>query len=116
MGDIEMDTPATLDPKRKKVLNLVPPPKSEVNERLVNILRETLRDAKAGKIQGIGIALAVVDIGNDENRANESIISYTDGWGHSTLASIAGLNHRVFHERYAAGAPLPPPDLKDDDE
>ena len=112
-----MDTPTPMDPKKKKVINLIPPtPRSEVNERIVNVLRECLRDAKAGKIQGIGIALAVIDTDNDDNRANDSIITYTNGWAHSTLASIAGMHHRAFHERYAAGAPMPEPDLKDDDE
>ena len=111
-----MDTPTTLDPKKKKVINLVVPVPDAPNEKIVKILRETLKEAKAGSIQAIGIAIAVVDPGNDGNRATETILSSADGWHHSLAAAVGGLNFRLHHERYVAGGTLPSPEITKDDE
>jgi hypothetical protein len=88
------------------------------NERIIELLRETLREAKAGKIQAIGIAIACTtdDPDADLGRHNETIMSYTAGWRHSLVAAINGLAFRCAYERYAGGAPLPDPKLNDEDE
>jgi hypothetical protein len=53
--------PTKLDPKKKKVLNLLPPRPGTPNEKVIKALRETLKEAKEGKIQAIGIAIALID-------------------------------------------------------
>jgi hypothetical protein len=88
------------------------------NERIIELLRATLREAKAGKIQAIGIAIACTtdDPDADLGRSNETIMSATDGWRASLVAAINGLAFRCAYERYAAGTPLPDPKLNDEDE
>jgi hypothetical protein len=113
MGDSEM---VTLDPKKKKIINLVPPAPDKPNERVIQILRETLKEAKEGKIQAIGIALALLDPGNDGGRSTETILSAAEGWHHSLVAAVGGLHHRMHHERYIQGATLPSTELTSDDE
>ena len=44
-----MDAPTTLDPSRKKVINLVAPVKGEPNERVIKALRETLEGGAGGQ-------------------------------------------------------------------
>ncbi len=112
-----MDTPTPLDPKKKKVLNLIPPAPGTPNEKVIKALRETLKEAKEGKVQAIGIAVALIDPDGDGGRATETILSSADGWYHSLAAAVAGLAFRFQHERFIAGGILPDiPELKDDDE
>jgi hypothetical protein len=117
MGDNQMDTPTTLDPKKKKVINLMPPQPNAPNEKVIKALRETLVEAKKGNIQAIGIAIATIDPDGDGGRATESILSSADGWYHSLTTAVCGLAFRLQYERFTAGGILPDaPELKDDDE
>jgi hypothetical protein len=88
------------------------------NERIIALLREALRDAKAGKIQAIGIAVACTtdDPGADLGRSTETILSYTSGWRHSLVAAVDALAFRTSYERFRAGSPLPDPIITDEDE
>lgn len=97
-------------------LSVVEGPKP--NEKIVALLREALRDAKEGKIQAIGVAIACTSDSPDADgaRACESILSATNGWYHSMAAAVNGLAFRLNHERYTQGSSLPDPKLKDDDE
>lgn len=97
-------------------LSVAPGP--QPNQRIIDALREALRDAKEGKIQGIAIALAVVDANSDADggRSTESIVVNTKGWEHSISAAVSTLWMRLNYERYIAGAAVPPPKLDDTDE
>ena len=88
------------------------------NQRIINARREALRDAKEGKIQAIGIAVAVTSdsLDADEARATETILCYTPGWAHSLVAAANGLAFRLNYERYTQGQTLPDPKLTDEDE
>jgi hypothetical protein len=90
----------------------------EPNERIIALLRETLRDAKEGRIHAIGVAVAMTSDHPDADlgRATESILSYTPGWAHSLACAVNGLAFRLNHERYAHGSSLPVGEMKDDDE
>ena len=111
-----MDAPTTLDPSQKKIINLVAPVKGEPNERVIKALRETLKDARAGKIQAIGIAVALIDPEGDGGRATETILSAADGWHHSLATAVCGLAFRLQHERFVAGNVLPDTKLDETDE
>lgn len=88
------------------------------NQRIIDLLREALRDAKEGKIHAIGIAVAIVSDSPDADgaRCTESILSYTPGWSHSLATAVNGLAFRLNYERYNAGTVLPDPKLEDTDE
>jgi hypothetical protein len=88
------------------------------NERIIALLRETLRDAKAGKIQAIGVAVACTSDAPDADlgRTTETIMSYTEGWAHSLACAVNGLAFRLNHERYSQGCALPDPKLTEEDE
>ena len=111
-----MDTPTALDPKKKKVINLIPPTPNAPNERVIKALRETLKEAKEGRIQAIGIAVALIDPEGDGGRATETILSAADGWHHSLATAVGGLAFRLQHERFIAGGILPDTTLEETDE
>jgi len=99
-----------------KILELKLPQPGDPNQRVVAILREALKDAKAGRIQGVGIGAACVDADGDGCRSTETYIAYADGWAHSTSAAVAGLFTRLNVERYQQGSALPAGKLTDEDE
>lgn len=88
------------------------------NQRIIALLREALRDAKAGKTQAIGVAVALTSEAPDADlgRATETVLAYTDGWAHSLACAVNGLAFRLNHERYTQGSTLPDPKLTDEDE
>lgn len=101
-----------------KVKKLEVVAKDAPNPKIVEFLREALKDAKAGRVQGIGIALAVIsdDESSDSGRATETIMTYTPGWAAVTGMAIQGMAFRILFERYSNGMPLPSPKLDDTDE
>jgi hypothetical protein len=94
------------DPKVSR-LGVVPAIPGSPNERIIQLLREALKEARDGKVQGIGLALTLIEPGGDGGRSCESIIAYTDGWAHSTSAAVSGLWMRMHYERYAQGTAIP---------
>ena len=90
----------------------------EPNEKIINVLRECLRDAKEGRIHAIGIAVAMTSDSPDADlgRAVESVLSYTPGWAHSLACAVNGLAFRLNHERYTQGSPLPVATMTEEDE
>lgn len=88
------------------------------NERIIMLLREALRDAKAGKLQAIGVAIACASDAPDADlgRTTETVLSYTPGWAHSLACAVNGLAFRLNYERYTQGSALPDPKLTDEDE
>ena len=90
----------------------------EPNQRIINVLRECLRDAKEGKVHAIGIAVAMIsdDPDADLGRGTESVLSYTPGWAHSLACAVNGLAFRMNYERYAHGSALPVAEMSDKDE
>jgi hypothetical protein len=88
------------------------------NAKIINVLRECLRDAKEGKVHAIGIAVVMVsdDPDADLGRGTESVLSYTPGWAHSLSCAVNGLAFRLNYERYARGSPVPVADMGDTDE
>ena len=88
------------------------------NKRIIELLREALRDAKEGKVHAIGIAVGVTsDSPNAEGgRATETILAASDGWHHTLCTAVNGLAFRLQYERYHGGQALPTPDLSDEDE
>lgn len=88
------------------------------NQRIIMLLREALRDAKEGRIHGVGIAIATTSDSPDAEggRAVETILSADDGWWHSLTAAVNGLAFRMNYERYMQGDVLPDPKLEDNDE
>jgi hypothetical protein len=102
----------------KKVLTLAVKPPNAPNQRIIDCLREALKEAREGKVQACGIALAVVDEGNDADggRATETILSFTPGWAHSLATAVNGMAFRLNYERYTQGNSLPPAKLDETDE
>jgi hypothetical protein len=88
------------------------------NEQVISLLRDLLKEAKEGKIQGIGVACACVDSspGSDAGKATETIIMFSDGWSHTTSAAVSALWMRINFERYANGTSIPAGIVTDDDE
>jgi hypothetical protein len=88
------------------------------NPRIIEFLREALKDAKAGRIQALGVAIACASDAPDADlgRATETVLTYTDGWAHSLACAVNGLAFRLNHERYTQGCTLPDPKLTDEDE
>jgi hypothetical protein len=101
---------------KKNVLELKVPQPGEPNERVIRALRETLKDAKEGKVQAIGIAVALIEPDGDGGRATETILSAADGWRHSLATAVGGLAFRMHYERYVQGGVLPSTELTDNDE
>jgi hypothetical protein len=95
---------------------IVTPIRPEVNQRIVDALREALKEAKEGRIQAVGIAIACFDPGGDAGRSTETVLSSADGWYHSLAAAVGGLAFRLQYERYTQGTKLPDPKLDETDE
>jgi hypothetical protein len=102
--------------KSVPALSTVAPIKPDVNEKVVTALRHALKEAKEGKIQAIGIAICILDPGNQDGRATETVLSAADGWYHSLACAVAGLAFRLHYERYTQGSILADPKLEDTDE
>lgn len=100
----------------KKELKVVAQIKPIVCEKVVTALRAALKEAKEGKIQAVGIAVAVIDPGSDGGRATETILSHADGWCHSLSCAVNGLAFRLNYERYSKGHRMPDPEVEDSDE
>ena len=95
---------------------IVTPIRPEVNQRIVDALREALKEAKEGRIQAVGIAIACFDPGGDAGRSTETVLSSADGWYHSLAAAVGGLAFRLQYERYTQGTKLPDPKIDETDE
>ena len=95
---------------------IVTPIRPDVNQRVVDALREALKEAKEGRIQAVGIAIACYEPNGDAGRSTETILSSADGWYHSLSAAVNGLAFRLQFERYTSGAELPDPKLDETDE
>jgi hypothetical protein len=89
-----------MDKKELKTVAKIKPP---VNERVVTALRAALKEAKEGRIQAVGIAIACLDPEGDAGRSTETILSSADGWYHSLSCAISGLAFRMQYERYVQG-------------
>jgi hypothetical protein len=102
----------------KNVLTLAVKPPNAPNEKIIDLLREALKDAKAGKIHAIGIALGTIDEGegSDAGRCTETVLSASDGWHHTLSTAVSGLAFRLHHERYTQGSAIPPAKLDETDE
>lgn len=102
----------------KKVLTLAVRPPLDPNQKLIDMLRETLREAKEGKIQALGIAVGKMsdDDGSDNGRCTETVLSASDGWYHTLATAVAGLAFRLNYERYVQGGMIPPSELTEQDE
>lgn len=103
--------------KPNPVLSVVPR-KNTPNEKVINALREALRDAKEGKVQCVGIALGIVDESPDADagRSTETILSASDGWYHTLSTAVNGMAFRLNYERYNQGCSIPMAKLTGDDE
>ena len=95
---------------------IVTPIRPDVNQRVVDALREALKEAKEGRIQAVGIAIACYEPNGDAGRSTETILSSADGWYHSLAAAVGGLAFRLQFERYTHGTELPDPKIDETDE
>lgn len=88
------------------------------NQRLIDLLRETLKEAKEGKVHALGIAIGKVDESENAEggRCTETVLSASDGWYHTLATAVGGLAFRLNYERYSQGSKLPPGHLEDNDE
>jgi hypothetical protein len=88
------------------------------NQRLIDLLRETLKDAKDGKIHALGIAVGRVDEsdGADAGRCTETVLSASDGWHHTLACAVGGLAFRLNYERYTQGNIIPTAKMDEADE
>jgi hypothetical protein len=100
----------------KKEIGVVEKIKPDVNERVVTALRAALKEAKEGKIQAVGIAVACLDPGGDGGRSTETILSAGDGWYHSLSCAVNGLAFRLNYERYIQGYRMSDPEVEETDE
>ena len=97
-------------------LGVVPIVPGAPNERIIELVREVLRDAKSGKIQAVSMAVSLINPDGDGGRCTETVISHSEGWAHTNSAAVSGLWMRLHYERYAKGNVLPEPKLSDEDE
>jgi hypothetical protein len=95
---------------------VVTPIKPVANERVVIALRAALKEAKEGRIQAVGIAIACLDPEGDNGRATETILSAADGWYHNLSTAVNGLAFRMNYERYIQGHKMADPAVEDTDE
>jgi hypothetical protein len=100
----------------KPKINIVAPIKPDINVKVVTALRAALKEAKEGRIQAVGIAIACLDPEGDAGRSTETILSAADGWYHSLSCAINGLAFRMQYERYVQGVVMPNPKVEDGDE
>lgn len=99
-------------PNISKVEAIRPP----VNDKVITALRAALKEAKEGRIQAVGIAIACLDPEGDSGRSTETILSAADGWYHSLSTAVNGLAFRMNYERYTQGHKMPDPEVKEGDE
>jgi hypothetical protein len=100
----------------KKILELAVRQPLAPNQKLIDLLRDVLKEAKAGKIHALGIAVGTVDENGDNGRSSETILSASDGWYHTLAAAVGGLAFRLNYERYTQGSKIPPSELTEQDE
>ena len=100
----------------KKVLELAVKQPLEPSEKIINCLREALKDAKEGKIHAVGIAIGIVDSNGDGGRSTETFLSADDGWYHTLACAVGGLAFRLNYERYTQGSSTPLTKLPDTEE
>lgn len=81
-------------------LGVVPDAMPKPNDKIIEIARKILRDAKSGKIQGLAYTAAVYDTTSPENKqTTENDLDFTSGWYFAMRAAIQNLGYRI--ERYA---------------
>lgn len=97
-------------------IETVTPIKPVADEKVVTALRAALKEAKEGRIQAVGIAIACFDPEGDAGRSTETILSAADGWYHSLTTATVALAFRMQYERYIQGCRMPDPKVEDDDE
>lgn len=98
-------------------LGVVPTEGPKPNERIITILREMLRDAKEGKVQGIAIAVAIYDPTSVENKqATENNISHSDGYEYATRVALENLKIRIARHVESISIDVDAPPLTDGDE
>jgi hypothetical protein len=97
-------------------METVTPIKPTVNEKVVTALRAALKEAKEGRIQAVGIAIACLDPGGDAGRSTETILASADGWYHSLSTAVNALAFRLNYERYSQGYKMPDPTVEENDE
>jgi hypothetical protein len=104
------------DNQKRKIVTPVQWTPALINQRIVDALREALKEAKEGRIQAVGIAIACYDPEGDAGRSTETVLVASDGWYHSLSTAVNGLAFRLQYERYTQGSKLPDPKLDETDE
>ena len=110
-----MDTPTTLDPKRKKIINLVPIT-NEINEGCINVLREALQRAKNGEVHGCAITLAVKDVDSASGRGSIHMTTWAAEYKDTLHAGVTAMQFSMQHELWRNMVPVDRDEIKPDDE
>lgn len=99
-------------------IGLVPDEGPKPNEKIVTMLREMLREAKQGRVQGIAIAVAIYDPTSLENKqSTENNYAFSIGYEYATHVALDNLKNRIhgYIEDYSVEIDEMPP-LTDEDE
>ena len=87
------------------------------NEDIITVCRELLKDAKSGKIQGIGVALAVHEpLSGEHMTSTMSIRKFAPGYYYATRTAIDNMQFRGKLDAYNDGGNTNGPELTEDDE
>jgi hypothetical protein len=88
------------------------------NERIIERVRELLKDCKSGRVQGlaIGVAIYAPDEPNTNYRLTENVFCYTDTWKHQTFVAACSIHRRAYDDILGASEPVPTTPLTDGDE
>ena len=98
-------------------IGVVPNAAPKPNEGIIRVLRECLKEAKAGKIQGLAIAMAVYNPDSLENKqSTENNICNSDGYDYATRVALHNLCLRIDRiiESYSVQTEVSP--LTEEDE
>jgi|SRR5580658_2352617 hypothetical protein len=97
-------------------VKFVDPSKPDVNEGCVEILREALKRAKDGEVQGVAIALAVYDPESDSGRGTIHFVRYSAAFKDTLYNGVGAMQFSMRHDMFEHMLTVDPLKLTEDDE
>jgi hypothetical protein len=115
MAEEQADTPL-VEAQAPKLLNLVPPSDTAINEGCVNILREALKRAKNGEVQGVAICLAVKDPDSYSGRGSIHMTTWAAAYKDTLYTGVGAMDFSMKQDMHNGVIPNDRIPLADGDE
>ncbi len=101
--------------EQKKLLNLVTP-EMEINAHCITLLREALKRAKAGEVQGLAICLAVKDPESLSGRGSIHMTTWAAPYKDCLYTGVGAMEFSMKHQMFEGVIPNDRIPLVDGDE